>query len=295
MNKKEIKTITTVLVTIIIGALVALAGSQASVRAAGLPVFAIGVALAYLMQWIVFIPSYLNRTEKYFDLTGGITYSTVAILSILLSGKADLRSIVLLLLVLTWAIRLSSFLFMRVRKAGEDRRFREIKQSFWRFLQTWTLQGLWVTFTLAAALAVITSQRVVALDVFLVVGVLIWAIGFAIEVAADTQKSKFKADPANDGKFISSGIWAWSRHPNYFGEIVLWIGVAVIALPVLQGWAWVTLISPVFVTLLLTKISGVPMLEERADKKWGGQPDYEAYKANTPVLIPAKPQDKKEE
>jgi len=295
MNKKEIKTITTVLVTIIIGALVALAGSQASVRAAGLPVFAIGVALAYLMQWIVFIPSYLNRTEKYFDLTGGITYSTVAILSILLSGKADLRSIVLLLLVLTWAIRLSSFLFMRVRKAGEDRRFREIKQSFWRFLQTWTLQGLWVTFTLAAALAVITSQRVVALDVFLVVGVLIWAIGFAIEVAADTQKSKFKADPANDGKFISSGIWAWSRHPNYFGEIVLWIGVAVIALPVLQGWAWVTLISPVFVTLLLTKISGVPMLEERADKKWGGQPDYEAYKANTPVLIPAKPQKKQEE
>ena len=295
MNKKEIKTIITVLVTIIIGALVALAGSQASVRAAGLPVFAIGVALAYLMQWIVFIPSYLNRTEKYFDLTGGITYSTVAILSILLSGKADLRSIVLLLLVLTWAIRLSSFLFMRVRKAGEDRRFREIKQSFWRFLQTWTLQGLWVTFTMAAALAVITSQRVVALDVFLVVGVLIWAIGFAIEVAADTQKSKFKADPANDGKFISSGIWAWSRHPNYFGEIVLWIGVAVIALPVLRGWAWVTLISPVFVTLLLTKISGVPMLEERADKKWGGQPDYEAYKANTPVLIPAKPQDKKEE
>jgi len=295
MNKKEIKTITTVLVTIIIGALVALAGSQASVRAAGLPVFAIGVALAYLMQWIVFIPSYLNRTEKYFDLTGGITYSTVAILSILLSGKADLRSIVLLLLVLTWAIRLSSFLFMRVRKAGEDRRFREIKQSFWRFLQTWTLQGLWVTFTLAAALAVITSQRVVALDVFLVVGVLIWAIGFAIEVAADTQKSKFKADPANDGKFISSGIWAWSRHPNYFGEIVPWIGVAVIALPVLQGWAWVTLISPVFVTLLLTKISGVPMLEERADKKWGGQPDYEAYKANTPVLIPAKPQKKQEE
>jgi len=295
MNKKEIKTIITVLVTIIIGALVALAGSQASVRAAGLPVFAIGVALAYLIQWVVFIPSYLNRTEKYFDLTGGITYSTVAILSILLSGKADLRSIVLLLLVLTWAIRLSSFLFMRVRKAGEDRRFREIKQSFWRFLQTWTLQGLWVTFTMAAALAVITSQRVVALDVFLVVGVLIWAIGFAIEVAADTQKSKFKADPANDGKFISSGIWAWSRHPNYFGEIVLWIGVAVIALPVLQGWAWVTLISPVFVTLLLTKISGVPMLEERADKKWGGQPDYEAYKSNTPVLIPAKPQDKKEE
>jgi steroid 5-alpha reductase family enzyme len=289
MKKEDISTIITVLVTVVIGALVALAGSQGGIRFGNLPVFAIGVALAYLIQWIVFIPSYINRTEKFFDLTGGITYTTVIILSMLLSGKTDLRSIVLSALVLAWAIRLSSFLFMRVRKAGEDRRFREIKQSFWRFLQTWTLQGLWVTFTLAAALAVITSQRVVGFDLFLVIGVLVWAVGFAIEVAADTQKSKFKADVSNDGKFISSGVWAWSRHPNYFGEIVLWIGVAIIALPVLQGWQWATLISPVFVTLLLTKVSGIPMLEERADKKWGGQPDYEEYKANTPVLIPAKP------
>lgn len=289
MKKEDTQTVFTVLVTVIIGALVALAGSQNSIRVAGVPVFAIAVAMAYLIQWIVFIPSYINRTEKFFDLTGGITYSTVAILATLLSGKTDLRSLLLMALVLIWAIRLSSFLFMRIRKAGEDRRFREVKQSFWRFLQTWTLQGLWVTFTMAAALAVITAQRLVAPDAFLLIGVVIWVIGFAIEVAADTQKSKFKSDPANDGKFISSGIWAWSRHPNYFGEIVLWIGVAIIALPVLRGWTWVTLISPVFVTLLLTKVSGIPMLEQRADQKWGGQPDYEAYKANTPVLIPAKP------
>ncbi len=292
MTKEDIRTIITVLVTTIIGALVALAGSQGSIRVAGLPVFAIGVALAYLIQWIVFIPSYINRTEKFFDLTGGITYSTVAILATLLSGKTDLRSLLILALVLAWAIRLSTFLFQRVRKAGEDRRFREIKQSFWRFLQTWTLQGLWVTFTIATALAVITSQRVVGFDAFLVVGVLVWALGFAIEVAADTQKSRFKADSANEGKFIHSGIWAWSRHPNYFGEIVLWVGVAIIALPVLQGWQWVTLISPVFVTLLLTKVSGIPMLEERADEKWGGQSDYEQYKASTPVLIPARPKGK---
>jgi steroid 5-alpha reductase family enzyme len=291
MKKEDFSAFITFLVTVVIGALVALAASQGGISIGNLPVFAIGVALAYLIQWIVFIPSYINRTEKFFDLTGGITYSTVTILSMLLSGKTDLRSLVLSALVLVWAIRLASFLFMRVRKAGEDRRFREIKQSFWRFLQTWTLQGLWVTFTLAAALAVITSRRVVGFDLFLVIGVLVWAIGFAVEVAADTQKSRFKADPANDGKFIHSGIWAWSRHPNYFGEIVLWIGVAIIALPVLQGWQWVTLISPLFVTLLLTKVSGIPMLEERADKKWGGQPDYEDYKANTPVLIPAKPKE----
>jgi steroid 5-alpha reductase family enzyme len=292
MKKDDLKVIIATLVVAAIGALVALAGSQGGVRVGTFPVFALAVALAYAIQWLVFIPSYLQRTEKFFDLTGGITYISVSVLAMLLSAKSDVRSVLLLVLVLIWAARLSSFLFMRVQKAGEDRRFREIKQSFWRFLQTWKLQGLWVTFTLAAALAVITSQRVVPLDAFMIIGLLIWAFGFAIEVAADTQKSKFKADPANDGKFIHSGIWAWSRHPNYFGEIVLWIGVTVIALPVLRGWQWVALISPVFVTLLLTRVSGVPMLEERADMKWGGQPDYETYKAGTPVLIPATPKKK---
>ncbi|MBT8095681.1 MAG: DUF1295 domain-containing protein, partial [Woeseia sp.] len=103
------------------------------------------------------------------------------------------------------------------------------------------------------------------------------------------QKSKFKSDPSNEGKFIDTGLWAWSRHPNYFGEIVLWIGIAIVAVPVLQGWQWATLISPVFVAFLLIKVSGIPMLEERADKRWGGQDDYEAYKRTTPVLIPRPP------
>jgi steroid 5-alpha reductase family enzyme len=114
----------------------------------------------------------------------------------------------------------------------------------------------------------------------------VWVFGFAMEAIADYQKSRFNASPANQGKFINTGLWSRSRHPNYFGEIVLWVGVAIIALPVLQGWQWVALISPVFVTLLLTRISGVPLLEKKADEMWGGQEDYEAYKKNTPVLIP---------
>ena len=100
------------------------------------------------------------------------------------------------------------------------------------------------------------------------------------------QKSHFSADPANKGKFIRTGLWSRSRHPNYFGEITLWVGVAIIALPVLQGWQWIALISPVFVALLITRVSGVPLLEAKADKKWGGQADYEEYKKQTPVLIP---------
>ena len=120
-------------------------------------------------------------------------------------------------------------------------------------------------------------------------GVAVWAVGMLFEIVADRQKSAFKSDPANQGRFISSGLWAWSRHPNYFGEIVIWIGMAIVALPALQGWQYVTLISPVFVWFLLTKVSGVPMLEEAADERWGGQEDYEAYKRNTPVLVPRPP------
>ncbi|HUV28015.1 MAG TPA: DUF1295 domain-containing protein [Anaerolineales bacterium] len=289
MKKEDLNSYLTVAVAAAVGILVAFAGSQKSVMVGNIPLFALTVGLVYLIQWLVFVPSYLKRTEKFYDLTGSITYISAAILSAILSRKLDARTLLILVLVVTWAARLGTFLFKRVKAAGEDRRFREIKKSFARFLSAWTLQALWVTFTLAAALAAITSQRSVPLDAFAVIGSLLWIAGFAIEVAADRQKSKFKANPTNKGKFIQSGVWAWSRHPNYFGEIMLWSGVAIIALPVLRGWQWVTLISPVFVTLLLTRISGVPMLEKRADEKWGGQADYEDYKMNTPVLIPMPP------
>jgi steroid 5-alpha reductase family enzyme len=206
-----------------------------------------------------------------------------------LSPVVDGRTILLLSVVVIWAGRLGIFLFRRILEAGKDARFDEIKVSFVRFLNTWTLQGLWVSLTLAAALAAITTTNRKELGLFAMVGALVWLFGFAIEATADAQKNRFRADPENKGKFIDTGLWSWSRHPNYFGEIVLWIGVAIIALPVLQGWQWVTLISPVFVTLLLTRISGVPILERRADEKWGGQEDYEAYKERTAMLIPRPP------
>jgi steroid 5-alpha reductase family enzyme len=221
----------------------------------------------------------------YFDLTGGITYLTVTWLAVILIPQVDARTWLLVGIVSIWAIRLATFLYRRVVAAGEDRRFRELKTSFSRFLLTWTLQGLWVSLTLAAALAAITGRTRLNLDIFSLLGLLLWVIGFGIEVVADRQKSAFRENPDNAGKFINTGLWAWSRHPNYFGEIILWLGVAVIAFPVLEGWQLLTLISPVFVFLLLARVSGVPMLEKRADEKWGGQADYEEYKANTPVLF----------
>jgi steroid 5-alpha reductase family enzyme len=276
-------------VVILIGLGIALAGSQGGATALGLPIFAICVGLAFLVQWLVFIPAYAQQSERFFDITGSITYISVTLIAALLSPAMDGRSILLLVLVAIWAIRLGTFLFRRVHKAGKDGRFDDIKPSFIRFLNVWTLQGLWVTFTAAAAWAALSTTSRKELGVLALVGALIWAIGFGLEVVADAQKSRFRANPANKGRFIATGLWAWSRHPNYFGEILLWIGIAVIALPILKGWQWVTLISPVFVTLLLTRVSGVPMLEKRADEKWGGQDDYEAYKATTPVLIPRLP------
>lgn len=273
-------------ILILIGILVALAGSQGGASVAGVPLFALSVGLAFLIQWLVFIPAYLLQTEKFFDLTGSITYISVIAIAVFFSKGADGRSILLAALVVIWAIRLGSFLFGRIQKAGKDDRFDEIKPSFIRFLNVWTIQGLWVTFTMAAALVSITTTSRKELDLFAIVGFLVWIFGFAIEVIADSQKRRFSANPDNKGKFIRTGLWSRSRHPNYFGEIILWVGVAMIALPVLQGWQWVALISPVFVTLLLTRVSGVPLLENKADKKWGGQADYESYKKNTPVLIP---------
>lgn len=273
-------------VLVLVGLLVALAGSQGSSRVAGIPVFALLVGLAFLIQWLVFIPSYWKQTEKFFDLTGSLTYFAISTLALGLSANLDGRAILVWALVVLWATRLGTFLFTRIKKAGKDDRFDEIKPSLIRFLNVWTIQGLWITFTAAAAWVTITTATPKALDIFSLVGLLVWVFGFTFEVVADLQKSRFNAKAANKGKFIQSGLWSRSRHPNYFGEIVLWIGVMIIALPVLQGWQWVVLISPLFVTLLLTRVSGVPLLEKKADQKWGGQADYEEYKKRTPVLIP---------
>ncbi len=289
MKKSDRNALVAFPVVVLIGAGIAVAGSQGGSTVGGVPVFALCVALAFGIQWLAFIPAYLLQSEGFYDLTGSFTYITVTVVAVLLAPLADLQSLLLLALVVIWAARLGSYLFRRIRRSGKDARFDAIKPSFIRFLNAWTLQGLWVSLTLAAALAAITTTVRKDLGVVAIIGLLIWAAGFGVEAVADAQKSRFRADPANKGRFIHSGLWAWSRHPNYFGEITLWVGVALIALPVLQGWQYVTLISPLFVILLLTRVSGVPLLEKRADEKWGGQEDYEAYKARTPVLGPRPP------
>jgi steroid 5-alpha reductase family enzyme len=285
MKKTDRNALVAFPIVVLIGAAIALAGSQGGAKAGGVPVFALCVALAFVIQWLAFIPAFLLQTERFYDLTGSLTYIAVTIVAVLLGPTPDTRSYVVLALVVVWAVRLGSYLFTRIRKVGKDDRFDAIKPSFIRFLNTWTLQGLWVSITLAAALAAITTDVRKGLGVLAVIGLVVWLAGFGLEATADRQKSRFRSDPANRGVFIQTGVWAWSRHPNYLGEITLWAGVALIAVPVLHGWQWATLISPVFVFLLITRLSGVPMLEKKADAKWGGRPDYEAYKQRTPVLV----------
>lgn len=271
----------------LIGFLLALAGSQGGKSIAGLPIYGWCTLLAFAIQWLAFGFAYLKQTEKFYDLIGSLTYLSVLALSLTLSGDFRPVSLLLSALIGIWALRLGSFLFLRIQATGSDSRFNEIKPHFPRFLMAWTLQGLWVCFSLAAALAAITAQDSHPVGPLTVIGTLLWLVGFGIEALADWQKNTFRKAPNKPSPFIQTGLWAWSRHPNYCGEILLWLGIAVIALPHLQGWQYLTLISPVFVFVLLSRISGVPMLEAKSDQQWGGQPEYEAYKARTPVLFPS--------
>lgn len=284
----SVRSFIAITVVVAVGALVAWAGSDNSITYNGVSIFWWCGLLAFGIQWIAFIPAYLKQTEHFYDLIGSTTYLTVVALAFWLSGKSDARSLIVSVLVAIWAVRLGSFLFMRISQDGKDSRFDQIKPKPWRFLFAWTLQGLWVFLTLAAVLVVLTSEHSQPLDMIGYLGIALWGVGFAIEAISDRQKRQFRAarERGETGPFITTGLWAYSRHPNYFGEIVLWLGLAVVAIPVMSGWQWVGIVSPLFVTLLLTRVSGIPMLEKKSYDQWGDDESYQRYKAQTPVLVP---------
>ncbi len=283
------KSIIVIVVAVLIGLSVSIAGSQNGANFGSIPLFLFCGILAYAVNWLAFVPANIFKTEKYYDLTGSFTYLTVIAIACVFASPLDLRASVVAAMVAIWALRLGSFLFRRISADGKDSRFDSIKTDSLRFLQAWTLQGTWVVLTAASALLIITTTQRVPIGIFFVIGALCWIVGFAIEVAADRQKSAFRSKPENKGRFIKTGLWAWSRHPNYFGEILLWTGITIISLPLLNSWQWATLISPIFVWFLLTKVSGVPMLERSADKKWGDDPEYVKYRDQTPLLVPKPP------
>ena len=246
------------------------------------------VILAFLIQWVAYIPAYLFQTEKFYDLTGSLTYLTVIWFVYFSSGQMNefnTQSLLVTVLISLWAVRLGSFLFSRIHKDGEDKRFRTIKTSASQFFMTWTLQGMWVSICSMCAITAISSSDGIISNNLFYIGFVLFIIGFSIEIIADRQKTAFRSIEENKDKFITSGLWSKSQHPNYFGEILLWSAVAVMSLSSLSGTQYLTMISPIFTYILLVYISGVRMLDDMGNKKWGHLEEYKTYKKNTPMLL----------
>tara|TARA_B100001564_G_scaffold241758_1_gene204700 strand:- start:397 stop:1254 length:858 start_codon:yes stop_codon:yes gene_type:complete len=246
------------------------------------------VILAFLIQWVAYIPAYLFQTEKFYDLTGSLTYLTVIWFVYFSSGQTNefnTQSLLLTVLISLWAVRLGSFLFSRIHKDGEDKRFRTIKTSASQFFMTWTLQGMWVSICSMCAITGISSTEGIIPNNLFYIGFTLFIIGFSIEIIADRQKTIFRSIEENKDKFITTGLWSKSQHPNYFGEILLWSAVAIMSFSSLSGTQYLTMISPVFTYVLLVYISGVRMLDDMGNKKWGHIEEYKAYKKNTPRLF----------
>ena len=247
------------------------------------------LVLIFVIQWIAYIPAFIFKTEKFYDLTGSLTYIAAisfALYSTNTSQSLDPGSLIIGAAIIVWAVRLGSFLFIRVHKDKKDGRFDSIKTSFSQFFMTWTLQGMWVFICSSAALVAIANPTGVPINILFIIGLALFILGFVIEIIADNQKSAFRSIPENKDVFINEGLWARSRHPNYFGEITLWTGITVMGISTFEGMNYLALFSPIFSYLLLNYVSGVRMLEYRGHKKWGHLDAYKVYKESTPKLIP---------
>jgi steroid 5-alpha reductase family enzyme len=289
---RQIKNIIAITFFLICIGLINVAGQNIEIEIRGMNAFTFILIIAVLLQVIFFIPSFLLKTEKYYDLVGSLTYiTTISLAYFSVENKTMIDSIIYFY-VMVWALRLGIYLFRRVRNDGKDVRFEKAKRHFFWFLQYWMGQALWVSLTACAAIIAILSPEEDTLPVLAMVGMALWLSGFAIESISDYQKRVFRKENNPSKSFIHTGLWARSRHPNYFGEITLWTGIAVIALNTLNGIEYVTLISPVFVYILLTRMSGVNLLERIADERYGHLEEYQRYKRNTPVLVPKLSKDK---
>ena len=281
--RRQINNIIAITFFLICIGLINFAGQNIDIEIRGINAFTFILFVAVILQIIFFIPSFLLKTEKYYDLVGSLTYiATVSLAYFSVENKTMIDSIIYFY-VMVWALRLGIYLFRRVRNDGKDVRFEQAKRHFLWFLQYWMGQALWVSLTACTAIIGILSPEDDLLPVLAMIGMALWLSGFTIESVSDYQKRVFRKENNPSEAFIHTGLWARSRHPNYFGEITLWTGIAVIALNTLTGIEYITLISPVFVYILLTRMSGVNLLERIADERYGHLEEYQRYKSNTPV------------
>jgi len=239
------------------------------------------LGLSLLIQLIMFVPAFIFKTDKLTDLSYGLTFIILALLVFLLN-PFSWAGLILLAMVVVWGLRLAGYLFIRINKMKKDERFDGIREKFFRFLSFWMIQGVSVWIILLPAMLFFGRERV---SVTMLLGFLVWLSGLTIETIADRQKFRFYNDSVHRGEWISHGVWKYSRHPNYFGEILCWVGVYLFTFSFSIN-SLIGLASPLFIAFLIIFVSGIPKLEQGADKKWGQRVEYQDYKKHTSVLVP---------
>lgn len=248
-------------------------------------VFLLTLIVSLALNFTLFLIAYNRQTDKLTDLAYSISFVTITLLTLAFSANRSVMLIAAAALVCIWAFRLGGFLVYRISKTGRDRRFDTMRTSFFGFLGFWLIQAViaWVLLLPLMLLSSTTGTFTATSGL----GFVIWAIGLAIEAIADWQKFVFRRSSSNHDKWIDTGLWRYSRHPNYFGEILVWVGIYVFVVPSLTTLAaLLALISPLAITLTLCFFSGIPLLEASAMKKWGDNPHYLTYKKRTSVLVP---------
>ena len=243
------------------------------------------------LQTLFFIIAAYFEFDKVTDFAGGTNFTLLAVLTFVLSGSYYPRQILVTAASALWGVRLSLYLLMRIIKIGKDDRFDDKKRGFsLEFAAFWVVQAIWV-FVVSSPVVLLNSRcnEDVPLDARDWIGLSIWLVGWLIETVSDQQKFTFRNAPANKGKFCNVGLWRVSRHPNYFGEITLWWGLFVTCCGVFTPSMYWSLAGPGMITLLLLFVSGVNLLEDSSDKRYGTLPEYLEYKKSVSNLIPFPP------
>ncbi|HOX33616.1 MAG TPA: DUF1295 domain-containing protein [Spirochaetales bacterium] len=247
------------------------------------------LAASFAIQGLFFAFAASFKTDKVTDLSYSLSFALLALLLVSANTAFAPAQLLAAALVVAWAARLGSYLLRRILRIGKDARFDDKRGSFAKFLGFWILQAIAVWAIMLPTTLLLSLPSPEPLGPLSLAGAALWLLGFAIEAASDAQKYAFRNDPANKGRWIESGLWKYSRHPNYFGEVLVWWGLFFLALPSLPAGALFAVAGPIFITLLLLFVSGVPLLERSADEKHGKDPAYQAYKARTSLFIPLPP------
>ena len=244
------------------------------------------VALA--LNGAFFAVAAARRTDVVTDLSYSLTFALLAVVLAFTGARAP-SQLIASLLVLLWAIRIGGYLFRRILRMKVDHRFDGMRDEPLRFARFWLLQAVAVAVIMLPVSYLLDRSGAPGLGAWAAAGAAVWLAGLLIEAAVDSQKSAFRSKDENRGRFIASGLWRYSRHPNYFGEILVWWGLFLSAVPVLHGAAFAVVAGPLFITLLLLFVSGIPPLERGADEKYGDDPAYRDYKRRTSILVPLPP------